>query len=525
MDPTRAVAIVTATQGVGAGARPGVGAGGMVLVPGQVVEGRVTRDAAAGAVLELAGVRLPVELSAQLAAEGRLPLLVRAASADRIVLQIVTASAPGTYPTPADEELAQALRTLGLAGTEPQLTAARQLASDGQPLTRAAVLRLSGGPAGAADAGDAEPGPRNPAAALGELGLPDEPGLRALVAQFTSRSLSLAGDSLRATWVDLQRAGMASPEHAEAAALLRSLGVDLTENTVRLAGTLLSGRGARPTDVERLAAALEQLAESPPLPTSADGDAPTQGPASAARDAAAQLRQLASLGGADREQLVRGLKTLFSAQGVSLEHRLLAADAGPGQRGQPTPDLRAQLAVTQSAIEATTASSAADVSARLVGQLAPEVVDNLQARQLANAATNPARPDDWFSFQAPVRMPSGAERGVEIRIRPRPGSDEIDPRHVRLVLRLEHDEIGGVEVGLQVSGQQLSCAIECETPAGLQRATAAWDQLRASLQSLGYGVARPSLRLEPAAPAAAPAGEAAAPASIPSAPRGIDARA
>jgi hypothetical protein len=318
---------------------------------------------------------------------------------------------------------------------------------------------------------------------------------------------------------------MASPEHAEAAAFLRSLGVDLTENTVRLAETLLSGRGARSTDVERLGSALEQLAESPPLPTSADGDAPTQGPASAARDAAAQLRQLASLGGADREQLVRGLKTLFSAQGVSLEHRLLAADAGPGQRGQPTPDLRAQLAVTQSAIEATTPSSAADVSARLVGQLAPEVVDNLQARQLANAATNPARPDDWFSFQAPVRMPSGAERGVEIRIRPRPGSDEIDPRHVRLVLRLEHDEIGEVEVGLQVSGQQLSCAIECETPAGLQRATAAWDQLRASLQSLGYGVARPSLRLEPAAPAAAPAGEAAAPASIPSAPRGIDARA
>jgi hypothetical protein len=332
----------------------------------------------------------------------------------------------------------------------------------------------------------------------------------------TARSLPLAPEVLRDVGAALQQLGATEPPHAAAAAFLLSAEVPITPATLRAALQALEGQAPRAAVLTQLADALDALATAMPARLGTDADDP--------RLLAARLRDLASLGPSDRGQTLRALRTVFEANGISLESRLVALAEGAGDPQAATADPRAVLAraaaATALALGADRPSSPGPAS--VIASAAPQVADALQAQQLANVVRDPATSDGWYTFRAPVTLPSGTERQVEIRVRPRPGTGEIDARHVRIALALEHDELGRVEVGLQVSGKSISCAIECASGEALERARERWVGLRDGLRSLGYGVAQPRLAL---AEARGPTREPASSPSPPAAPGGVDARA
>jgi hypothetical protein len=489
-------------------------------------------------------------------------------SAERIVLQTADQTASRPYAPPTDANLSGALRSLGFEATPEQVGAARLIAEQGGVLTRASVARAVRELGQPARPMATDP-PRDLGAWLRSVGLPDVPVLRSLVQEMTARSLPLAPEVLRDVGAALQQLGATEPPHAAAAAFLLSAEVPITPATLRAALQALEGQAPRAAVLTQLADALDALATAMPArlgtdaeSTEAPGASPDartpQGAARSTEEAgrsaaarpepgrleadapglvrpaasdaddlrllAARLRDLASLGPSDRGQTLRALRTVFEANGISLESRLMALAEGAGDPQAATADPRAVLA---RAAAATALAPGADRPsspgpASVIASAAPQVADALQAQQLANVVRDPATSDGWYTFRAPVTLPSGTERQVEIRVQPRPGTGEIDARHVRMALALEHDDLGRVEVGLQVSGKSISCAIECASGEALERARERWVGLRDGLRSLGYGVAQPRLAL---AEARGPTRELASSPSPPAAPGGVDARA
>ena len=406
----------------------------------QRIRAEVIQVAGERVFLAIDGVRIVARLTsseqAAVLAERRMAnFVVREISSQQISLQLAQ---PGTPQAPAAQESAaqiipNLLNHAGLPVDPANLVIARALLGQGLPVTPElmAELRVVLERAGLTQAAQEETGPKR--RHWGQAEAQRAAGLKAAGQLLTAETLDLASQNL--------------PSLIEALQSLRARLVDLAKlrPSPRVASLM-----------ENALPYMDSLAVDWSAPAQALGEQLRQAVLVLGRSLERHLTELARQGEAEQAGIEagNGLLTLINLR------REIA-------RGAPHPVL----------------------------DEIDTFLEVLRQQQFSNARPDrPSLKEHWLAFDFPLATPAPGEgaqpafHNAHLRIvNAAPGeANPVGPAHIRLVLQVELDEGHHLEVDLTVSGRRVGAWITASNQELRQRITAGEQDLKDSLEKLGY---------------------------------------
>lgn len=479
------IPIVPASLDASGGLLPGV------LVPGRLYMVNVLQRDGDRALVAINGRRVAAEVIGSLPDQGRVPVLVREVSAERVVLQRAPETATPVAPAPlTSADLSTILSRIGLPVRQEYITCLAELVHSGQPVVPDAVLELAGAWSALADS---SPESLPVLARLQSQGLPllDETFAAALRWE-ASEPLVTADNILRLTQA---MAGLA--QRIEADSLRRQLEpLPLALRTMaRALAALPLVRGADLTlpgqisnAVQTLSTPLEAMLAR--LPSLGLLHAPTNDTGDAAADAARGLVGSAALAAGT------ATGTEGSAMAAYDGGELILRNPGSVKDGVPALERNTSIQLRR-------LSNALDHVAERAEKLLPETREALEqtrtalhellARSDAQQLANLRAPADstvphYYAFSLPIAW-SGTRDEAALRVYYRPGrSRRVDPANTHLAFRLSVAPLGTVEIDLRVFRRIVACDVRTESQAINSLAVAESPGLHCGLQKLGYQV-------------------------------------
>ena len=462
-----------------------------LLVPGRTYMVAVLQREGTQALVSIGGRRIHAEVIGQFPDAGRVPVLIREASSDRVLLQRAPErSLDLTTGGLERSDLASVLQLVGLPSKAEYLLCLPHMLREGQPITPQALLDLYEAWMSLADGA---PQSLPVLARLQADGLPLIDETLAAARRWEGPRPFITADSLLR--LGQQLANLAQKLEAEpqrpqldplpafARALARGLvSLPLTHGTDPSLPSQLAGL------MESLSTPLEALlARLPSRPTWQPS--PMPGRTEPSGDAEPPVLPVVASGQEQEEpgehivvhnrgSLPRGLPALERNANLQMR-RLETAIVRLGEQGQFL------SAATREALQA-------------VRSGLREVIHSLDAQHIANLRSAPdATVPHFYAFSIPIAW-SGLRDQAGLRVYYRPGRGRhVDPQDTQLAFRLDLEGLGAIEIDLRVFRRVASCEIRTESTAVNQLAIEEAPGLQSGLQKLGYHVQGVRCSLQP----------------------------
>ena len=482
--------------------------GSPVFSPGQIVNGRVAQVGPKGAVLEIAGRLATVVTELDLSVGETIQLSVKEVNRDQTLLQLVGREGILLNGEPAGEsQLARLMAYYRLPADRPHLNAVRTLLARGAPITREGVERLARAEQPEAPARpDLEATDSVLLRLIDSYDLPGDQAHLYAARQLLGRGLALTRENVEQMARSLVKLGATSEADFQAGAFLQTSGLPLTRSALEIVRSVVTNpvpMGPRMRELQQTIAWLAELLQA----TAEEEGLPERDLRELADEAARQLAQrIVRAEGMDRTAIAETLRRVCKDQGTSLENQLARVLSGYLEPGELEGDLRALLtrladiaagsgALTSDAAGATPGDAAKQQALVHLSRVAPGLTGALQTQQLKNAAEPELPAEPWLAFQVPMSGPPGEQiRTVDLRISRR-ADGGVDPKRVRLLLRLELPQLQKVEVRLDLLDKQINCYLSSSSGESLPVLRDQFASLRGGLERLGYLVGVPRFGL------------------------------
>ena len=467
----------------------------LVLIPGRLYLATILERDGNQALVSIGGHRFTAEVLGQLPTGGRVPVTVREASSERIVLQQAP-DQPISHSGVALEasDLAGILQRIGLPPKAEYLLCLPHMLQAGQPITPEAMDELYNAWLQLADT---DPAALPVLAHLQAHGLPliDETlaaarhweTARALV---TAESLLQLGQKLANLGHNLESEAL-HHQLEPLPSFLRSFARSLADlpllhaSDPSLPGHLASLVETLATPLEALLARLPASFASQPAPAAGAEPRTFNG---ADGNVDANLHPPAS----NALQPVPANPDSTDAEPAPI---LLH---NPGTLRQEIPALERNVSVQLRRLSVmldrlsehseSLSTSSREAIARAQSSLR-EVIQSLDTQQIANLRSTPdSTVPHYYSFSIPIAW-SGPADQASLRIYYRPGRNRrVDPQDTHLAFHLTVQRLGTIDVDLRVFRRAIACEVRTDNTFANQLALEEAPSLQISLQRLGYQV-------------------------------------